>query len=81
MGFFLLATASTGALSLGIKWLGHEADHSPPSSAEVKNAWSYISTSPTRLRGVTRNTQYSADGYVLLPLRFLKENDKKTNQS
>jgi hypothetical protein len=26
-----------GALSLGIKWLGREADHSPPTSAEVKN--------------------------------------------
>jgi len=25
-----------GALSLGVKWLGREADHSPPSSAEVK---------------------------------------------
>jgi len=25
---------------------GREADHSPPSSAEVKSAWSYISTSP-----------------------------------
>jgi hypothetical protein len=25
-----------GALSLGIKWPGREADHSPPSSAEVK---------------------------------------------
>jgi len=24
--------------------LGHEADHSPPSSAKVKNAWSYTST-------------------------------------
>jgi len=24
---------------------GREADHSPPSSAEVKNAWSYTSTS------------------------------------
>jgi hypothetical protein len=22
---------------------GHEADHSPPSSADVKNAWSYTS--------------------------------------
>jgi hypothetical protein len=31
-----------GALSLGVKWLGHEADHSPPSRA--KNAWSYTST-------------------------------------
>jgi hypothetical protein len=34
-----------GALSLEVKWLGHEVDHSPPSSAEVKkNAWSYTST-------------------------------------
>jgi hypothetical protein len=32
------------ALSLGVKWLGCEADHSPPSSAAVKNAWSYTST-------------------------------------
>jgi hypothetical protein len=33
-----------GALSLGVKWPGREADHSPPSSAEIKNAWSYTST-------------------------------------
>jgi hypothetical protein len=33
----------TGALSLGIKRPGREADHSPPSSAKVKNAWSYTS--------------------------------------
>ena len=25
----------------GIKWRGHEADHSPPSSAEIKNEWRY----------------------------------------
>jgi hypothetical protein len=31
-------------LSLGIKQPGREADHSPPSSAEVKHAWSYTST-------------------------------------
>jgi len=24
--------------------MGHEADHSPPSSAEVKNTWYYTST-------------------------------------
>jgi len=35
----------TGALSLWVKRTDHEADHSPPSSAEVKNAWSYTSTS------------------------------------
>jgi hypothetical protein len=32
------------ALSLGVKWLESEVDHSSPSSAEVKNAWSYTST-------------------------------------
>jgi hypothetical protein len=41
-----------GALSLGVKWPGCEADHSPPSSAEAKNAWSYTSTPPIRLHGV-----------------------------
>jgi hypothetical protein len=35
----------TGALSLGVKLPRREADHSPPSSAEVRNAWSYTSTS------------------------------------
>jgi hypothetical protein len=29
-----------GALSLGVKRPGREADHSPPSSAEGKNVWS-----------------------------------------
>jgi hypothetical protein len=33
-----------GALSLGVKRPGREADNSPPSSVEVKNAWSYTST-------------------------------------
>jgi hypothetical protein len=33
-----------GAISLAIKRPGHEADHSPPPSAEVNNAWSYMST-------------------------------------
>jgi hypothetical protein len=32
-----------GPLSLGIKWLGCEADHSPPSNATF-NVWNYIST-------------------------------------
>jgi hypothetical protein len=57
-GIFLFATVSSpalgptqppiqwvpGALSLGVKWPGREADHSPPSSAEVKNSWSCTST-------------------------------------
>jgi hypothetical protein len=50
LGIFLFTTASRtalgptqppiqwvpGALSLGVKRLGREADHSPPSSADVK---------------------------------------------
>jgi hypothetical protein len=35
-----------GALSLGVKRLGCEADHSVPTSAEVKNTWIYTSTPP-----------------------------------
>jgi len=34
------------ALKPGVKRPGREADHSPPSSAEVKNAWSCTSTPP-----------------------------------
>jgi hypothetical protein len=51
---FLFATTSLGptqpltqwvpVLSSGVQRLGREAKHSPPSSAEVKNAWSYTST-------------------------------------
>jgi hypothetical protein len=33
---------------------GHEVDHSPPTSAEVKKMWIYTST-PTRLHGVVLN--------------------------
>jgi hypothetical protein len=58
MGIFLFTTGSRtvvgttqppiqwvpGALFLEVKRPRREADHSPPSSAEVKNAWSYTST-------------------------------------
>jgi hypothetical protein len=58
LGIFFFATPSTpplgptqppvpwvpGTLSLGVERPGREADHSPPSSAEVKNAWNYNST-------------------------------------
>jgi hypothetical protein len=37
---------SGGFFPRGIKQPGREADHSPPSSADVKNAWSYSSESP-----------------------------------
>jgi hypothetical protein len=35
-----------------VKRSGREADHSPPSIAEVKNAWSYTSIPPISLHGV-----------------------------
>jgi hypothetical protein len=44
-----------GAISLGIKQPGHEADHSCPSSSEVKNVWSYISTPTIYLHGMGYN--------------------------
>jgi hypothetical protein len=44
-----------GALSLGVKRQGREADHSPPTSAEVNKMWIYTSTPPLRLQGVMLN--------------------------
>jgi hypothetical protein len=63
LGIFLLNTVSRtvlgltqpltqwvpGAFSLGVKRPGREADHSLPSSAEAKNAWSYTPTPPILL--------------------------------
>jgi hypothetical protein len=49
-----------GTLSLGVKWPGHEADRSSPSSTEVKNAWSYTSTPQ----------------YVFMTWCFVKHRDK-----
>jgi len=36
----------SGAVSSGVKGPGLEADHSLPSSADVKNSWSYTFTPP-----------------------------------
>jgi hypothetical protein len=60
-----------GSFSWG-KAAGREADHSPPSSAEAKNAWSYISTPPIRLHGVVLSKE-RAQGqlYLHFYLRFL----------
>jgi hypothetical protein len=42
----------TRGFSLGVKRPGREADNTPPSSAEVKNAWGCISILPIRFHGV-----------------------------
>jgi hypothetical protein len=36
----------TGVFSLEVKLPGREADHSPPTSAEIKKIWIYTPTSP-----------------------------------
>jgi len=53
-----------GALSLGVKRLGREANRSLPSSAEVKNAWSYTSTLPVCLHGVVLSLKKKAQGQL-----------------
>jgi len=45
---------SVGSFARGIKRPERDADHSPPSSDEIKNEWSYASTTPTHLHGVYR---------------------------
>jgi hypothetical protein len=40
----LLSKGHQWVFPWGVKRRKHEADHSPPSSAEVKNAWKYTST-------------------------------------
>jgi hypothetical protein len=42
----LLSNGYRGALFPGVKRPGREADHSPPTSAEVKKTWVYTSTPP-----------------------------------
>jgi hypothetical protein len=65
-----------GSFSLELKRPGSEVDTSSASSAEVKNAWSYTSTSPVRIHGVVLNQAMGASLWHLvkyretLPLRF-----------
>jgi hypothetical protein len=47
----LLSDGCQGLFPCGVKRPGHEADHSPPSNVEVKNAWSYTSIPTIRLLG------------------------------
>jgi hypothetical protein len=53
-----------GTLSLGVKQPGREADHLPPSSTEVKNAWNYTSTPPIRLHGVVLSLKKNRDNFT-----------------
>jgi len=55
----------TSSLS-GVKQPGHASDHSPPSSAKVKNEWDYTFTSPMTMacRGNNFVLHYC---FVMLP--------------
>jgi hypothetical protein len=54
-----------GVLSLGVKRPGREADHSPPSSAEVKECVELYLHSPIRLHGVV--LRWAQGPYLTLP--------------
>jgi len=41
-----------GTLHLRVKWQGHEDNHSPPSSAQLRNEWQYTSTPSVCLHGM-----------------------------
>jgi hypothetical protein len=50
-----LSNGYQGALSLGVKRPGRKVDHSPPSSAEVKECVELYLHSPIRFHGVVLN--------------------------
>jgi len=56
----------TRACSPGAKWLGHEADHSPPTGAEFENVWSYISTPPHIFMAYCLTTGYAFMAWYLV---------------
>jgi hypothetical protein len=62
-----------GALSPVIKGLGHEADHSPPTSAEVKKTWIYTSTTPYAFMAQCTGTTLPYVSNTLCILRNLHE--------
>jgi hypothetical protein len=75
------------ALSPGVKRPGLVADHSAPTSAEVKKTWIYTSTPPLRLRGVVINylsTETTARGATFRygggqsdPFRLYRQTDRQ----
>jgi hypothetical protein len=54
-----------GSSFLVVKQSGREDDHSPPSSTEVKIAWSYTSTPPIRLHGVVLTRKKHVDNFTV----------------
>jgi hypothetical protein len=59
-----------GALSLGVKRPGREADHSPPYSSDVKNAWS-IHPLPQYASMLWCSVKNKAQGQLYIYLRVV----------
>jgi hypothetical protein len=60
-----------GTLSPGVKWPGREAEHLHPACAEVKNDWSYTSTTHTSLwRGIQLRSGCVFIAWYLVKPRF-----------
>ena len=64
----LLLRTVTAALSPAVKQLGHEANHSPPSSAEVKNERSCTSTPPYAFIACTGTLSPCYNTFILINL-------------
>jgi hypothetical protein len=90
LGIFLFTTVSRpppvptqlpiqwvlGVLSLGVKRPGREADHSPPSSAEAKNVWSYTST--PQFVFIAWCLVKHRDNFTFFTFTFIKSFSRKT---
>jgi hypothetical protein len=55
-----------------VTWLGCDVDNSHPSTTEVTEEWSCISTLAIRLCGV------ESDNFIFLPINILKPSDNFT---
>jgi hypothetical protein len=62
-----------------VKWLGREANHLSPCSAEIKNAWNYTSTPPYVFMAVKckGNLIFTSVGfYIRLHMAWCLNTDK-----
>jgi len=69
---FIKPICVLGLLSPGVNRPQRAADHSPPSRAEIKNAWSYTSTSSIRQHGMVfsyAQGQYTHT-HILVDMKF-----------
>jgi hypothetical protein len=93
LGIFLFITASrpalgttqppiqwvTGAISLGLKRSGHQADHSPPSSAVFNYGWNYTFTPPPPPNTASWRVSQLKHRDNFLPLLVLKASGQLEN--